>query len=325
MAKTLHFTLPQDRLHSAFGEVIAELQKDEKDRPYHLNIASALWGQNGYPFTEGFLRLNRVNYHADLQTVDFKRDAAGSRQTINRWVEEQTKDKIKGLLGEGDVNADTRLVLTNAIYFKANWKIPFPKDATKEATFTVTADEKKMVPMMQSGGYFGYHVGRDFTLVSLPYKGDRLSMVLLLPNKRGGLAEVEKKLTAAVLQKELSSLKVCRGTVALPRFTMTRTAYLREELEGMGMILPFSEDADFSGTSTGGRLYIRKVIHKAFIEVDELGTEAAAATAVEELGIVAVNSPPPFSFCADHPFLFLIRDSRTGSLLFVGRVSDPRS
>jgi serpin B len=322
MAKVLHFTLGQERLHPTFEGLVADLQKDDKGRPYHLHVANSLWGQKAYPFAGPFLQLTRKNYRAGLKEVDFARAPEEGRQTINRWVEEQTRDKIKELLLPGDVNGLTRLILTNAIYFKAAWKTPFPRDQTRDGIFDVAPNTKPSVPMMRHPeGMFPYFSGDEFQWLELPYKGDRLSMVVLLPQKKGQLGALEKSLTAAAIQEGVNKLQVRVGEVTLPRFQAVLRIPLGEELKKMGMPLAFSRAADFSGIATGEHLSLAEVVHKAYIEVDEVGTEASAATAVVVGGTRNVH---PFSFRADHPFLYLIRDTQTGSILFLGRVSDPR-
>jgi serpin B len=315
MARVLHFVLPADRLHPAFGLLTADLQKEDKGRPYHLHVANALWPQAGSTLVPEFRQLTRRHYAAGLEQLDFSASEA-ARQTINRWVEEKTRDKIKDLLLPGDLTPATRLVLTNAIYFKATWKNQFPRAKTKDAVFEVTPGDKVSVPMMQHPeGLFAYHEGDGCQWLDLPYQGDRLSMVLLLPQRKGQLADLEKGLTAATLQKGLAKLQMRPGQVYLPRFRITFRTSLLQDLRAMGM-----PGGPFSAIVSGEDLLIKNVIHKAFIDVDEVGTEAAAATAV----LFGDRGGKPFTFRADHPFLFLIRDTWTGSILFLGRVTNPR-
>lgn len=322
MARVLHFSMPQGRLHPAFGELVGGLQKEPRD--CHFHVANSLWGQTGYPFRDAFVRLTQKNYHAGLDEVDFKRDPEEARKAINGWVEERTQDKIRELLLRGDVTPETRLVLANAVYFKAAWKLPFPKGQTKGAAFHASATETPTVAMMRHPeGLFRYFADDDLQWLELPYKGDRLSMVLLLPQKKRSLNELEKTLTASAVQRGLARLHARVGDVSLPRFQLTSRCSLAEELKEMGMPLPFSRGADFSGlvSNSAERLRINGVIHKAYVDVDEVGTEAAAATAVVIGGTTLIR---PFFFRADRPFMFLIRDSQTGIILFVGRVIDPR-
>jgi serpin B len=224
-----------------------------------------------------------------------------ARRTINLWVEQKTKDKIKELLGPTELSSNTRLVLTNAIYFKAAWATPFLKAETKEALFEVSPTEKVAVAMMQTQeAHFNYFAGNDSEWLELPYKDGRLSMILLLPRKER-FADLEKRLTASAIQEGLGKLKSHSGKVTLPRFKVTLAAQLAHELIRMGMSLAFSGGADFSGMASDEGLRIGSVIHQAYLSADEVGSEAAAATAVE------INSCiyPPFSFPADRPFVFL--------------------
>ncbi|MCI0699953.1 MAG: serpin family protein [Planctomycetia bacterium] len=345
MKKVLHFTLPDEKLHPAFGATAHQLQggKDkpsepavpESDQarlrrhlagnndPFRLNVANALWGQKGVGFRPEFLELNRKNYTGGFRQLDFAGDPEGSRQTINRWVEEKTQDKIKELLKRGDINSAVQLVLTNAIYLKAAWARPFPKGETKDAPFEVTSDEKVIVPMMQlPQADFRYLATYDCEWLELPYVNqyadDRLAMILLLPRK-GRFTVVEKSLTAAAIQDAVGKLSFHYGKVAIPKFQVRTTSQLNSELSRLGMPLAFSGDADFSGMTGSRGLQIGRVVHQAYLNVDEDGTEAAAATAVQ----MFVSRPPPFSFTADRPFLFFIRDNQTGSILFSGRVVRP--
>jgi serpin B len=321
MAKVLRFTLPQERLHPTVGKLMADLHNSDEKRPFRLYIANSLWGQRGFAFKREFIGLAMRDYHAEFGEVDFMNDTDGSRKVINRWVEKQTNNLIKELLLDRDVTRNTRLVLTNAVYFKATWTFQFSKDDTKDAPFAVGSSENVMVPMMhknRSDLRYKYFAGNDFQWLELPYRGDRLSMVLLLPQKKGNLADLEKTLTAAALGQGISNLKYRPGTVALPRFKTACQFSLAEKLAEMGMPLAFDAHADFSGIADG--LNIAKAIHKTYIDVDEMGTEAAAAT------IISANASQitPFIFRADHPFLFIIRDIKSGTILFQGRVTDPR-
>jgi serpin B len=321
MDKVLHFTLPQDRLHAAFAALGKEINGDPEDnkRGYQLRTANALWGQNGYPFAPDFLKLVKDSYGGGLNLLDFAGATEDARQTINAWVEKQTNDKIKELLAKGILTEDTKLVLTNAIYFKGDWARQFKKDLTRDEPFHFTAHKSVTVPLMKQWGAFRAYNGEALQALELPYAGGALSMVVLLPRQVDGLADLEKALTPERLNGWHGQLrKVDEMEVSLPKFKMTWNLDLSETLKDMGMPTAFSGAADFSGF-TGGRneLQVTHVIHKAYVDVNEEGTEAAAATAV----IVDASDPPQFR--ADHPFLFLIRDSRNGSILFLGRVTDP--
>jgi serpin B len=319
MARTLHFTLPQDRLHPAFGTLTQRLQASGKEKQFQLNIANALWEQRGFPFLPEFLDLTRRNYGGGCREVDFIGDKEGARQTINHWVEEQTADRIKELLRKDDIKTNTRLVLTNAIYFKGDWERPFLKDQTRDEDFETAPGAQVKVPMMHHGGRFRYHAGPDFQVLELPYSGRRVSMVVLLPEKRYGLSVVEKSLTSDKLREGISKLSDHDGTVAFPRFKNKSRFVLNEPLKQLGIPLAFTEDADFSGINAGGGLHIQVAVHQGDVEVDEQGTEAAAATAV----VLGVSAAPPLTFHADHPFLFFILDRTTGTILFLGRYTTP--
>jgi serpin B len=321
MAKTLHISLPQDRLSPATGSLLQHLNRVGQKQGSQLNVANALWGQLGYHFRPEFLKLTRDSYGAGLNQVDFARQPEAARQTINAWVEKQTRDKIKELLQPDVITADARLVLTNAIYFKGDWARKFKKELTKSEPFQVTPSRKVDVPMMRQVGDFQYLDGGDFQALGLPYRGNDLSMVVLLPKKADGLAALEKSLTAAKLTECLKKLRTLEVGVILPKFRLTRDARLGQLLSAMGMPLAFRTDADFSGMTGKKELMLSEVVHKAFVEVNEEGTEAAAATAVVAQP-TAARIPPTFQ--ADHPFVFLIRDNATGSILFLGRVTDPQ-
>lgn len=316
MAKVLHFTLPQEKLHPAFAQLNWQLQSD-KDKPYELFVANALWGQKGFGFQKEFLKLARDSYGAGLREVDFSGNPDAARKKINSWGAKCTKEKIPELLGPGDIHTNVKLVLANAIYLKAGWYLQFSKKETAEGAFEVSPGEKVSVPMMHQYQKLNCHSAAQFQLLELPYKGQRLSMVLLLPAKRHGLAELS--LSGADLTSAISKLKPYMANVTLPRFKFASHQDLNESLKGMGMPLAFSQAADFSGLSADNSLWIDKAIHEAYISTDEEGTEAAAATVVT----MASSLPPPFSFRADHPFLFMICDKPTCSVLFIGRVLKP--
>ena len=328
MDKVMHFTLPQDKLNPIFGAVIRQVNGDpaDKKRGYQLSTANALWGRKGYPFQADFLKLAKDDYGGGLNDVDFKGATEQARQTINGWVEKQTNDKIKDLLHQGDLTPDTRLVLTNAIYFKGDWASQFKKDQTRDEPFHLTADKKADAPLMHQTGEYAYFDDGSFQMLEMPYAGKDLSMVALLPKKIDGLADLEKDLTADKLAGWVGKLHPQEVIVALPKFKTEQRISVKQTLSDMGMKLAFDDQkADLSGI--GGEpheLYISDVIHKAYIDVNEEGTEAAAATAVIVATPSAVRVEPPTPvFRADHPFLFLIRDTRSGGILFLGRMADP--
>jgi serpin B len=321
MAKVLHFSLDAGRLHPACAQMIRTLNGHGLPRDYQLNVAQSLWGDVRLSVNPDFDRLIQTNYGARLRPVDFQDQTEQARQQINRWVESRTHDKIKELLHRDDIDSSTRMVLVNAIYFQAAWHKAFRKTATKEEVFL--ADSKRVkTPMMQQTERLRYAEGEGFQAVELPYEGEQLAMVLLLPKEKEGLKKLEQGLTAEKLDGWLDQLAVRRVAVALPRFKLQARFDLAQKLKAMGMPLAFSPAADFSGISRSEKLFISKVIHQAFVSVDEEGTEAAAATAVV-MSRGGMGGETPVAFRADHPFLFLLRDKHTGSILFLGRVTDP--
>jgi serpin B len=317
--------LPAASVHPACGALTQYLNRPGKQ--YQLAVANRLWGMQGYEFIPAFLDTTRTHYGAELQRLDFAQSEA-ARATINGWAEQQTQQRIKDLIPSGALDALTRLVLTNAIYFKGNWQTQFKKEATKDEPFVVSADERPNVPMMNHMGSFGYFAGEGFQALEMPYAGDELSMVVFLPKEADGLKDFEAKLTAANVKQWIGSLRKQDVRVAFPRFTITwGTKKLNDTLIALGMSDVFNMDkSDLSGI--GGKphdLYITHVFHKAFVEVNEEGTEAAAATAVV-VGLRGVARPQPIPvFRADHPFVFLIREKKTGAVLFMARVANPKA
>jgi serpin B len=253
--------------------------------------------------------------------VDFVTETEKTRQKINRWVEDKTNDKIKNLIPEGALNAMTRLVLTNAIYFKGDWASQFDKDDTEDADFFVSPEKTVTASLMYQKEEFKYAENELLQILQLPYKGDDLSMLVLLPKEKIGLADLEKELTADKLTEWQKRMYEQEIEVYLPKFKMTSQFSLSETLKKMGMSDAFDPGkADFSGMTGNKDLFISAVLHKAFVEVNEKGTEAAAATGVMMQLSMALDEPV---FRADHPFIFMIQDNKTGSILFVGRVMDP--
>lgn len=330
MADTLHFTLPQDKLHPVFDALDLELSqrgigaKGKDDKGFRLNIVNAIWGQKGYTFLQDFLDILAENYGAGLRLLDFENAPEPSRITINDWVSDQTEGRIKDLIPQGAINTLTRLVLTNAIYFNAAWQNDFDKEDTSDDTFYLLGGNEITVPMMHQTEWFKYTEGDDYQAVELPYDGRELSMLVLLP-KSGQLTAFEDSLDAGKVDSIVQNLESKKVVLTMPKFEFTSDFSLKKTLSDMGMPAAFSGDADFSGMDGKRDLSISDVIHKAFISVDETGTEAAAATAV----IVGATAMPPTEpeqivyMTVDHPFIFLIRDIQTGTILFIGRVLNP--
>ena len=327
MAKTLRFTLPPDRLHPAMGALLSALNAPHDG--YQLRVANALWAEQDYKFLDAFLKLTGSDYGAGFHPVDFKGAAETARLTINQWIEQKTDSKIKDLLKPGMVNPATRLVLTDAIYFKADWQAQFQKAQTEDENFHLSAAQTVKAPLMHRAGSYKYFNGRTFQILEIPYKTGELSMIVFLPKDMDGLPAFEQSLTASNTRQRLGQLRPVSGViVTIPKFKVTQQFELQDTLGAMGMPKAFDRRAaDFSGMTGNRNLFISAVIHKAFIDVDEEGTEAAAATAVlmRELAVLVPDpkQPPPPVFRADHPFVFLIRDNRSGGILFMGRVSDP--
>jgi len=321
MAQTLHFTLDQERTHPAFAVLQKYLNAGGKKGGYQLNVANALWGQKEYDFLREFLERTDKYYSARLNEVDFVNETEKTRQRINAWVEKKTNNKIKNLIKKGVLKKLTRLVLTNAIYFKGDWAVKFREENTKTAPFHITAKKKVEAPLMYQMKYFKYAETENLQILELPYKGDDLSMVVLLPHGIDGLGGLEKVLNSKTLKGYTNRLRQREVRVFLPKFKMTCEFSLAGTLAAMGMPNAFTMAADFSGMNGRKDLYISAVVHKAFVEVHEEGTEAAAATGVV-MTTKAMPTPPPV-FRADHPFLFLIRDNHSGSILFLGRMMNP--
>jgi serpin B len=295
----------------------------EGDRPFQLTTANALWAQQGFRFQPSFNKALEEFYDGAFNEVDFHSHANEAVKTINAWVSDETQQKIKELLQRDDIKSDTRLILTNAIYFKGRWEKEFSKKSTKEGDWH-GPDGIVRVPMMHQQSGFWYCEDGDMQALDLPYKGGHLSMLVVLPWKMDGLTALESQWAVpGTTQKLMDCLKPERTVVvSLPRFKLETTFKLKPVLSAMGAGLAFDAGADFSGIGDEA-LLIAEVIHKAFVEVNEEGTEAAAATAVL-MGRGAMVAREPKVFNADHPFLFFIRDRKTNAVLFCGRVLDPK-
>jgi serpin B len=316
--------LDRQQFALTFGNIIKDLNNRGRKGNYTLTVANALWGQKDYGFLKEFLELIESSYDGGLNEVDFVRAAETARKTINAWVEKKTNDKIKNLISEGVLDSMTRLVLTNAIYFKGNWARQFEEKRTQDAPFTLSDGQKINAATMNQKAEFGYMETDTFQALELPYVDEELSMVILLPKKFDALDEFEKTLTPEILTQWLIKIHKREVVVFLPKFKMTSQFSLASVLESMGMEDAFSSNADFSGINGKRDLFISAVIHKAYVEVNEEGTEAAAATGVV-MRLTSVGPAPIPVFRADHPFLFLIRDNLTDSILFIGRVANPKA
>ncbi len=324
MIQVLHFGAAREQVHSGFRELQHQLSKAEIEPGTELRVANALWAQTGHPFLPAFLKTARDEYQANINQTDFKTKAKAAREEINRWVTEQTKDKIQDILPPGSLDASTRLVLANAIYFKGLWASPYDKAETSSQTFHRSANSMTRVPLMHHFDNVPYVEESDFQAVELPYKGGELSMVVFLPRQIEGFGALEDRLSPRLISRSLGRMKKQRVEIFLPRFKLESDFDLSTTLVKMGMSSAFGPQADFSGIDGTRQLYISGVFHKAWGEVNEEGTEAAASTVVGVVASAVMKPPPPSPvFRADHPFIFLIRDTRAGSLLFLGRLGDP--
>ena len=324
MAATMHYTLPQERLHPAFNALDTALTSyggDKDEDGFQLNIANAIWGQEGYKFLPTFLDTLAENYGAGLRTVDFINETEAARQTINDWVSDQTEEKIQDLIQKGMLDPLVRLVLTNAIYFNGKWVLPFEKNNTHDAPFTLLDGSTVSVPMMAQTTTFNYAEGNGYQAVELPYRDSDMSMLFVLP-EAGRFEEIEAAFSAESVTTITEDLTPQLVRLFVPKFSFESEFNLSETLIQMGMPAAFG-NADFSGMTGNRELFIDKVVHKAFVAVDEEGTEAAAATAV----IMKLGASPesPILMRLDHPFLFLIRDNSSGTILFIGRVLNPEA
>jgi serpin B len=327
MNQALHFTLPAADVHPAFNALQLALNsrekndQDPKKRDFELRVANAIWGEKTYTFKPEYLDLLSENYGAGVRLLDFKNAPEPSRQTINQWVSDQTEQKIQNLLPEGTITNLSRLVLTNAIYFKANWQSQFDAANTKPGDFTLLDGSKVQTPMMYQSHEFGYAKGDGYEAVELPYQSGKLSMVILLPNE-GQFGDIEKSLDGARMQAISNELQIAQVNLSMPKFKIESAFGLADSLKVMGMQDAFDPNkADFSGMDGTRDLYISAVEHKAYVSVDEKGTEAAAATGV----VVGTTAAPAqvVDLKIDRPFLFSILDKESGTVLFVGRLVQP--
>lgn len=321
-----------DAMADVFGDLSDNLTSREG---FTLNLANALWGQQGRRFQPSFLLTTRTDYGATLRNLDFQNASAEARTIINDWVERETEGIIRDLLPANAITPDTRMVLTNAIYFNAAWQFPFDLNNTQDRPFTTLASTQVQVPMMQQTRMFAYSQGDGYQTLQLPYEGGSASFIVILPDA-GRFAAVSRQLDV-VLDNAMRVQSATRVNLELPRFEVRAKADLASNLSRMGMPAAFTPYQSAAGCETGDGgsganfrnmdgtrcLYIDAVIHEAYINVDEVRTEAAAATAVAMARTTSTNRPPPINFIVDRPFMFAIRDDVSGALLFLGQVTDP--
>lgn len=328
IAKTLHYPAIGD-FHSTFGSLLRTMDLHQNGRT--LSVNNALWLQEGMAINPAYQQLVERNYSAGIQRADYRHDPEAARLKINAWVEAKTNDKIKNLLVPGNVTQATRSVLVNTIYFKADWANPFNPQETRQEAFTLATGRAIKRDLMHTQEHFGYAHEAGVSLLSMPYRGRETEMLIILPDEANGLAALERSLNSAKLERLADKMRPAKVRVTLPKFKIEKRFELATTLKELGMTVPFSGQANFPGLIDPSRrqadsagLVIGDVIHQVFVEVEEKGTEAAAATAI---GIVvsAARVAPLKDFRADHPFLFLIRDRRTNAILFIGRFTGEAS
>lgn len=330
MNAVMHYLPQGQNLYDAFSSLNRLLSKSWYQGPNENKIflANSLWVQQELRILPDFLNIMNSYYKSDFKQVDFARNPGSARMQINQWVREKTQGRIEDLVGESDISTSTRLVLIASIFFKAVWENPFEVSLTKQAPFFVSANKTVSVPMMNTTATFPVFQGNDFTLIELPYRhsqgeGAELSFVVLLPKDRFGLSQFEKEFSADRLDRWLGSSRPEKVILSFPKFEMNSTFDLTTPLQQMGMTAAFSERADFSEITGDSSLQLTSVLHKAYLKLDEKGSEAVAATAVV-IGLKSVLEPvKPLALEVNHPFMFLIVDKLTGSILFIGRLTLP--
>ncbi|MCK4980282.1 MAG: serpin family protein, partial [Candidatus Delongbacteria bacterium] len=306
MANTLEFSSNTESFHKNFSKVTNKINEIGKKGKVKLSIANSLWLQNGYIFKDKFINTGKKYYSAEIENLNFA-ESERSRQIINKWVEDKTNNKIKNLIPKGILDALTRLVLTNAVYFKGEWKEQFKKRSTQDNVFYTFKDKEVRVKMMYNKARYGYFESDKFQFLEMPYKGDDVSMFVLLPNDTKGLTTIEKSINMKLIDSSIKELEKQEVKVYFPKFKINLSYELSKLMESLGMKDAFKKGADFSKMTGTKELYISAIIHKTFIEVDEKGTEAAAATAV----VMRMKGAPPKlcpEFKADHPFFYFIRE-----------------
>jgi len=322
MQKAMHFEKNKPMFHSAYGDYLQQLDQNAKGN-IKWRVANKLWGDADYVFNADYVDLLEEAYHSPLEKVNYVSAPEWSRQEINTWVADKTEQRIKDLIPEGSITVDTKLVLTNAIYFKGDWLYKFDKKKTKEKKFVLADGNSIKTPFMHFEGAFHITQTENYKMIRLPYKGEKQSMIVVLPNKTDNLASIERAMNTSLFEP-LYQEYLPHVELALPKFKLTIPLGLNAPLQNLGIKTAFTNQANFSKMSPSNNLMISDVVHKAFIEIDEEGTEAAAATAVVMV-LTSTNQPAikPLEFKADRPFLFYIIDDETKAILFMGRLMEP--
>ncbi len=324
MQSVLHLPKDDAMRRSGYAQLYNAMNGEEK--PYKLSTANALWAQNDFKFSDDYFSIISDYYDGKIANLDFVDDPQGSRETINTWVEDQTNDKIQDLIPADLISSGTRLILTNAIYFQGKWVKQFNKQDSHNRDFKVTPDEIVKVKMMMrtdEDAEFRYTKNSEVQILEIPYSGEEISLLILLPND--DITSLEKSISSEKVTQWKEGLVKQRVNIYIPKFKFETKYSMSETLKKMGMPTAFSADADFSLMTGNADLYIGGVIHQAFVEVNEEGTEAAAATAISGMIMAPMNEEAPRIpvFIADHPFIFIIEEVSTGNILFMGRVMDP--
>jgi serpin B len=324
MAETMGF-LPQETQHPAFNAVESRMSElGEKGGggpkpPFRLNVANSAWGQEGFRFEQAYLETLAGHYGAGLRPADFGRPEETSGQ-INAWIEDETEGRIKDLVKPDFLDSSTRLVLANAVYFKASWLSSFEESSTREGPFTLLDGGEVTVPLMRQTSYLPYAEGGGYQAVRLPYKGNAADMLVVLPEE-GRFEEIEGRLSASFLDEVDAEMRPDEFVkLTMPRFDFETDLDLIRSLTSMGMTAPFGSTADFAGITEEAALFIGEALHRANITVYEKGTEAAAATVLD---FAESARPEPVEMTANRPFLFAITERETGTVLFLGRVTEP--
>jgi len=314
-----YFPHNDSNLHASLGKIQNNLSNLSANG-IEVRMVNKLWAEKTYKINKSFLKRLSKDYSSKVDLVDFVNQPDNTRETINREISKQTNNKITDLLPSGSINPLVRLVLTNAIYFKGDWKVQFEQKKTKDANFFTAAEKKVSCKMMSLNGNFMFAEGSDYQALELPYKGENLTMLIILPNEGVSIDAFQKKVSYAFFDDVVKNLSKDELLVMLPRFKSTTSYQLKPVLSEMGMPVAFTNNANFSNISPKNDLKIYDVYHNAFVEVNERGTEAAAATAVV-IGVKSVMRS--YKFEANRPFIYFIRDSKTGLILFMGRLSNP--
>jgi len=321
MSKVLHFPQENLKVNKDFSEIINKTQSSRSSKHYTFNIANSLWAQQDFNFLHSYFETIKKYYHAPIQMVDYK-DAGNLEKVrlgINKWVESKTNNKIKDLIGTGDLDDETKLVLVNAVYFLSEWQKAFKKESTKKDIF-YSFNEKVEKDFMRTSSRMKYLKSEKCQMLEVPYKNNKASMIIVMPNENQNFNEFKKSFNSETLSSSLKKASYENIRLILPKFKIEFKTDLSKTLSNVGMKRAFTGRADFSGMTCKKNLRIDKIIHQTFINIDEAGTEAAAATAVVMKRITSVGPSKKTEFKANRPFMFVIRENSTGSILFIGQL-----